>query len=83
MKILGLDTGFERGILAGAFLFAAIVTPFIASSYPEIVTYNKWVITGICGFAFLVLLFIHSWIEAKKATKSGGHSDDITTGTKG
>lgn len=62
-----LPTEFEKGLLAGACLFAAIVAPFIAGRYPDIEN-GKWVITGVCGFVFLVLLLAHSWSEAKKSS---------------
>ena len=66
MKLL--ITEFERGMIAGACLFAAVISPFVATRYTEIEN-GKWVITGVCGFIFLVLLFVHSWIEAGKKIK--------------
>ena len=70
MKILSgiLPTSFERGMLAGACLVIAVAAPLIASKYQDIAN-GKWVITGLCSFVFLVLLFAHSWAEAKKQAK--------------
>ncbi|MGD8228070.1 MAG: hypothetical protein PVI20_09835 [Desulfobacteraceae bacterium] len=65
LRLFGFESEFQRGIIAGFCLLAAVLVQLVAVQYPEIEN-GKWVITGICGFVFLALTFIQSWIEARK-----------------